>query len=105
MKNERLNGGSGCKTFVVDDTLLKRYNGKDEILRLPGFIYGISNNAFAGNKTLKNVNLSSNVIIIGESAFDGCKSLEEISLPYELKAIGKFAFNGCVTLADLMCVC
>lgn len=102
MKNERLNGGSGGKTFVVDGTLLKSYNGNDESLRLPGFIFGVGNKAFAGNESVKKVSLSSNVIAVGEYAFDGCSSLEEIDLPYELKAIGKLAFNGCVKLKSIL---
>lgn len=102
MKSERLNGGNGRNSFVVADTLLKKYNGNDEILRLPGFIYVIGNKSFAGNASLKKVILSSNVIAIGENAFDGCKSLEEVNLPYELKAIGKHAFNGCVMLTSII---
>lgn len=78
MKNESLNGGSGCKTFIVADTLLKKYNGNDENLRLPGFIYAVGNRAFAGNEVLKSVSFSDSVAEIGESAFSGCSSLELI---------------------------
>lgn len=98
MKNERLTGGSGCKTFVIADTLLEKYNGNDENLRLPGFIYTVGNCAFAGNDVIKTVSLSTNTVEIFENAFEGCKSLETISLPYELKAIGKKAFNDCSSL-------
>ncbi len=98
MKNERLNGDNGCKTFVIADTLLEKYNGNDENLRLPGFIYTVGNRAFAGNDVIKTVSLSSNTVEIFENAFDGCKSLETISLPYDLKTIGKKAFNGCSSL-------
>ena len=75
MKNESLNGG---KTFVVADTLLKKYNGNDENLRLPGYIYTVGNRAFAGNGVIKSVSLSGNVAEIGESAFSGCTALKSI---------------------------
>jgi len=102
MRDERLNGGSGVQTFVVFDTLLKKYNGNEKELRLPGFIYGIGDRAFAGNEKIKSVTLSSNAAVIGESAFDGCKSLEKVILPYGLKSIDKLAFNGCATLKSII---
>ena len=102
MKSERNNSDRKGEPFVVSNSILKEYKGREEYLRLPGFIYAVGKLAFAGNDTIKNVSLSSNVTVIGDNAFDGCIALEEVILPYEITAIGEQAFKGCASLLQIV---
>ena len=102
MQNERNNSDRKGEPFVVSNSILKEYKGGEEYLRLPGFIYAVGKLAFAGNDTIKTINLSSNVTVIGDNAFDSCTALEEIVLPYEIKAIGAHALKSCASLLQIV---
>lgn len=102
MKSERDNSERKGEPFVVSNSILKKYKGGEEYLRLPGFIYAVGKLAFAGNDTIKTVSLSSNVTAICDNAFEGCTALEEVILPYEITAIGERAFKGCASLLQIV---
>ena len=60
----------------------------------------ISNYAFAGNKNLKEVVTSDDLLSIGEYAFAGCKSLETVTITAEKVKYGPYAFNDCEALTS-----
>ena len=102
MSDGRLNGGSGCQTFVVKDTILEKYNGNDEYVRLPGFVFIVGSGSFRDNQTVKEVSLSSTAKRICALAFSKCKALNRVELPYDLTEIGDFAFSNCVSLREIV---
>ena len=52
-------------------------------------------------ESIKSVELSSNVTIIGDWAFAYCSSLTSITLPTGVTSIGNYAFHGCSSLTSL----
>ena len=74
------------------NVVLNRIDGRQKIVAIgPG--------AFAGNKTVKNVEIASPVKTIGEDAFLSCTALETVTLRNPvLETIGKNAFSGCAKL-------
>lgn len=71
------------------------------VVRINGITYkvtSIADNAFSGNKELKNVKIGSNVTSIGKKAFYKCTNLKKIILPSKVSKIGKQAFAGCKKL-------
>lgn len=61
----------------------------------------IADNAFKGNKKLKNVTIGSNVKSIGKNAFSGCTSLTKVTIGKNVTAIGSKAFYKCKRLKSI----
>lgn len=61
----------------------------------------IADNAFANNKTVEKVVISSNVETIGDGAFSGCTKLKSVSIPANVTDIGDKAFKGCTSLTSI----
>lgn len=91
--------------FLIENGVLVKYNGTDEIVTIPEGVHMISNGAFYNDydtrKTLKEVIIPKGVQGIGYCAFMDCTSLEKVILPTSLKAIGDLAFLGCGSLKYL----
>lgn len=51
--------------------------------------------------SLKEVNMSNNLKIIGSFAFAGCESLENIVIPEKVEKISNYAFQGCSKLVNV----
>ncbi len=58
-------------------------------------VTGIAKDAFRGNKDIKSVTLSSDILYIGETAFEGCLNLESFYFDTNNTHIGKYAFANC----------
>lgn len=102
MRDENFNGGSGCRTFVVKNTILEQYNGNDEYVRLPGFVFVVGSGSFKDNQTIKEVIFPSTTKRICALAFSSCVNLERVELPYDLTEIGDFAFSNCTSLREIV---
>ncbi len=63
-------------------------------------VAGISNYAFCYKK-LQNIEISPNVISIGDSAFENCIQLQSITIPSSVQSIGHFAFLSCPNLKEV----
>jgi len=110
---------TGNETVYAPGEMLFKYNGTEKEIILPEGIKTIENSAFANNysveyvklpdsvefirpqafwcSSIKNIDLSSNLIEIGDSAFRGSK-LEKINLPPSVKYIRRGAFMECINL-------
>ena len=66
-------------------------------------VYGIDENAFAGQTRIVSVVLPEGVKSIGWFAFSGCVSLRSITLPESLSHISYGAFEGCGTSLTISC--
>lgn len=96
------------KDFVIENGVLKKYNGKNPIVEIPSGVSQIAIGAFAyspakqvvipeGVTELEGNNYGGGVLgIFG--AFDSCYYLESVQLPDTLKIIGAFAFSHCKNL-------
>ena len=72
-----------------------RYSGEDqdtlEELILPDSVRTIGENAFEGNRKLKNIKLSENLENIPKGAFNGCDALETLYVPASVKEFSLFS--------------
>ena len=64
-------------------------------------ITAISEGAFKGNRTVRQVYVSSGIIKIGAYAFYQCGNLEKAELPDTVMQIGKYAFGKCSKLSQV----
>lgn len=69
------------------------YKSKIEKVTIEG-LEGVFDDMFAGCTQLTEVNLSSDMLYIGNNAFDGCTKLASIDLPNRIYSIGTEAFKG-----------
>lgn len=65
---------------------------------VPDHITAIAESAFAGDTTLKEIVIGSNVKTIGAGAFQYCTSLRKVTIADGVESIGSHAFYGCSLL-------
>lgn len=70
-------------------------NEKISDLYIPIGVTSVSDKAFCGCRTLKNVYFSSSVTSIGVLAFGSCDNIEKIVLPDNITNVDQQAFDGC----------
>lgn len=110
--------------FVVEGSMLVKYQGKGTDVSVPNTVETISKDAFAGNTQIKKVTLpksvkkieayafwgcdsletvvlGSGLTEVGDYVFAGCKGLRQMALPANIKAIGAQAYGDCVNLRDI----
>ena len=75
--------GSATGTVTIEAT----YRGKP--------VTEIGENAFKGNRNVKEIILGENIRTIAENAFYNCSVLESVTLPDGVTSIGDSAFQGC----------
>ena len=89
---------SNSEDFVIENGVLSKYNGTDEMMLIPSGVKVIGKNLLDHrHKYVKCVIVPEGVTEIKESAFGGSK-IEEITLPSSLKKIGRHAFVACENL-------
>lgn len=87
--------------FVVEGSMLVKYQGKGTDVSVPNTVETISKDAFAGNTQIKKVTLPKSVKKIEAYAFWGCDSLETIVLGSGLAEVGDYVFAGCKGLRQM----
>lgn len=88
--------------FVIENGVLKKYKGSNEIVNIPDGITTIGYKAFSGYCGVKHVTLPDSVENIEEEAFVGCILLTSVELSKNTKTIGDKAFRGHSYLKDIM---
>jgi hypothetical protein len=63
---------SDINDFVIEDGVLKKYNGSDEIVKIPDIVTSIGDNAFQDCTDLTIIEIPDSVTSIGDGAFNGC---------------------------------
>lgn len=95
---------SNTKTYTVEDSVLISCIGQaDEngVYVVPDTITMIGESAFAGDDTLREVVIGSNVKSIGSGAFQYCTSLEKVTIAEGVESIGSSAFYACSALSEI----
>ena len=87
--------------FIIEDGVLKLYQGNDANVVIPSDVTEIGPSAFRNNKFIKTVEFSSNVEKISNNAFMGCTSLKSVALNNKLTTISYSSFNSCSALKEI----
>ncbi len=110
--------------FVINNGILHKYNGEDEVVTIPSNVTKIDICAFTDNKKITKVIIPGNVKIISSDAFSFCENLQEvvinegveeiddnvfgacenlkkINIPSSINRIGCIVFSGCKNLNDI----
>lgn len=82
--------GASSTTIYIPSAVY--YNGSNHR------VWGISDNAFKNNTTVKSVVFNWGARIIGQSSFYGCTNLTEVHLSSSVARIDASAFAGCTSL-------
>lgn len=82
--------GASSTTIYIPSAVY--YNGSNHR------VWGISDNAFKNNTTVKSVIFNWGARIIGQSSFSGCTNLTEVHLSSSVARIDASAFAGCTSL-------
>lgn len=88
------------KKYAVGKVLF-RYNGNEEIVKIPNDVIAIGERAFEFCDSIKEVILGDNVQAIGRGAFTMCASLEKIKLSLRIRWIDYATFAGCKRLKHI----
>ncbi|MBQ2898766.1 MAG: leucine-rich repeat protein [Oscillospiraceae bacterium] len=91
---------SNVNDFVIENGVLKKYNGKDKNVVIPEGVREIGENAFS-RKHIKTVSMPDSVEVIGWNAFESCRYLEKVSFSDNLKEILPNAFGNCQALESV----
>lgn len=68
---------------------------------IPDKITSINDGLFCGFTYLETIDLSNDVIYIGNNAFERCSNLKQITIPENVSYIGKYAFSWCSSLESI----
>lgn len=77
--------------FVIEDGVLKAYNGTATDVVIPDGVIVIGEQAFAASE-ITSVSIPSSVTTIESRAFAGCNALYEISIPDSVTSLGESMF-------------
>ena len=86
--------------FVIENGVLKKYNGWQTFVEIPDTVTSIGDEAFKNNTSMVSVSIPDSVKSIGDSAFYGCTSLLGVVIPDSVEKIGRYAFQKCSKLAS-----
>lgn len=83
------------KYFIIKNSRLMKYNGKDKIVNIPLGIDSIESCAFWDNQFIEEVNIPEHVVNIGGDTFYNCKNLKKVNIPRDCTLMGNNPFAGC----------
>lgn len=92
---------SSSKDFVIENDVLKKYQGSDTDVIIPDGVTSIGAGAFKNCTALIVITIPNTVTSIGNSAFYGCSNLTTITIPDTVTSIGEDAFYDCNNLTTV----
>ena len=87
--------------FITEKTVLKKYLGTSEFVKIPEGITEIGEEAFARHEEIKKIIFPSSLQKISWKAFEYCAAMEEIEIPEGVKQLEAFAFSHCEMLRNI----
>ena len=91
---------SGNQDFVIENGVLKKYNGLGGAVVIPKGVTKIGDDAFLGCTNLTQITIPDSVTEIGEFAFQDCTGLTDVTLPNEIQVLNH-TFEGCTGLKHI----
>ena len=88
--------------FVIEDGILKKYNGTGGDVVIPNGVKFIGYEVFSDCTNLTGVTIPDSVTSIGWSAFSDCTNLTSVTIPDSVTNIGDLAFYGCISLTSII---
>jgi len=88
--------------FYIEDGILTRYDGTENIVFIPDTVHTIGPGVFRGKAWLTEVHLPSGLRSIGAEAFKGCGKLGNMVFPEGLTYIGEHAFQRCKEMTEII---
>ena len=87
--------------FVIEDGVLKKYNGFDKDVVIPDGVTSIANYAFQNDKNIVSVTIPDGVLSLGYDVFESCEALESVTFPDSTTNIGTYTFMNCSSLKNV----
>lgn len=87
--------------FVIKDSILIKYKGKESDIVIPEGITEIGDSAFVRKTSIETIKIPDGVTRIGKEAFRYCSKLKSIIMPTSLTEIAEYAFADCKRLAEI----
>lgn len=88
--------------FVIEDGVLKKYQGNEPVVIIPDTVKEIGYGAFKGNKTLLKVFMPDSVEKMENAVFNECENLMEIRFSHNLKEIPAHTCSNCFALEKVI---
>ncbi len=98
---ETMEAAGNSSDFQLDGTTLVKYTGTAYTVSVPSEVKTIGEEAFYGNRYVKQVRLPKNLETIEYGAFSYCSALTKIQLPDSVTSIGSGAFACCPSLSSV----
>ena len=92
---------NNSKDFVIEDGVLKEYQGKSNAVIIPDGVTEIGKECFS-KSIIKSVIIPNSVTTLGEKAFWCCINLKSVEIPDSVTSIDDYAFQGCLNLTSLI---
>ena len=93
---------SNINDFVIENGVLKKYQGQGGDVVIPEGVTNIGASAFSGCSSLASVVIPEGVTSIGDEAFYYCQSLTSVVIPEGVTSIGGEAFKYCSSLTSVV---
>ena len=93
---------SNINDFVIENGVLKKYQGQGGDVAIPEGVTSIGASAFSGCSSLTSVVIPEGVKSIGEEAFFDCSSLASVVIPEGMTTIDDWAFAWCQSLKNVV---
>ncbi|MBR1846770.1 MAG: leucine-rich repeat protein [Bacilli bacterium] len=94
--------------FEIVDGVLKKYNGKNSVVRVPNTVRTIdryafppSNPIFGFYSSIEKIYLPSSVKELDDGAFNGLTALRYVDMPNSIEVIGAYAFQEDCSLEEI----
>ena len=93
---------SNINDFVIENGVLKKYQGQGGDVVIPEGVTSIGAEAFEYCKSLTSIVIPESVTSIGDWAFNCCKRLTSVVIPEGVTSIGDSAFSDCASLTSIV---
>ena len=84
--------------FIIEDGVLKKYDGHDTNVTIPLGVREIGVRAFSTQKNITEITIPSSVKTIKSFAFSSCHNLKSVTFPLSVERIEDMIFSGCENL-------
>lgn len=100
--NDTFTAADGTELNISNGVLVS-CNTDEEVIKLPDSVTAIGEEAFRGQKTIRQIILPDTVTRIGNEAFGHCSSLEELYIGKNISEIGDTICTHCTSLKEITC--